>query len=132
MLVSGDDYNADLFLDHISQVIQSNDTGLTDDVLELVVTGVHNKRGGGRLKLKTIPYDEIINKKKLNLYTPSNTHDNLCFSLCMIHFLQEGVTGGSTVPDETNLEAARTLHRELGTVQITLWVSRMFSNLRDI
>ena len=47
VLVAGDDYNADLFMDHISQVIQSNDTGLTDDVLELVVTGVHNKRGGG-------------------------------------------------------------------------------------
>ena len=32
----------------------------------------------------------------------------------MIHFLQDGVTGGSTVADETNLEAARRLHRELG------------------
>ena len=50
VLVAGDDYNADLFMDHISQVMQSNDTGLTDDVLELVVTGVHNKRGGVRLK----------------------------------------------------------------------------------
>ena len=68
-------------MDHISQVMQSNDTGLTDDVLELVVTGVHNKRGGVRLKLKNIPYDEIINKKKLSVCTPSNTHDNLCFSL---------------------------------------------------
>ena len=114
VLVSGDDYNADVFMDHISQVIQSNDTGLTDDVLELVVTGVHNKRGGVRLKLKSMPYDEIIRKKKLSLYTPCNTHNNLCFSLCITHFLHEGVPGGSTVTEETNLEAAHKLHSELG------------------
>ena len=120
VLTTGDDYNDDTFLEQISRVIQSNDASLTDDALEFVVTCVHNKNGGVRLKLKSIPYDDIISRKRLSLYTPSNTHDNLCFSLCVAHYLKEGaseddtVSGVDTVSEEAKVLVAQALHTSLG------------------
>ena len=77
VLRMGDDTNADLFLEHIAQVRQSNDTSLTDDSLEVVVSVAHNRGGGVRLKLCGIPYDEILKRKGQSLYIPSKSHHAL-------------------------------------------------------
>lgn len=80
-----DHYDPDLFLNQIAQVMQSNDESIGDDELEFV-TVAQNSSGGARLKLANIPY-EILSKKGKHLYTPDNTHNNLCYSLCIVHSL---------------------------------------------
>ncbi|KAL7382877.1 hypothetical protein ABVT39_000705 [Epinephelus coioides] len=47
VLISDNAYNADEFLEVVSQVVQSNDTSLTDDDLEFVVTVARGSSGAG-------------------------------------------------------------------------------------
>ncbi|KAL7386760.1 hypothetical protein ABVT39_013036 [Epinephelus coioides] len=84
VLNSDNAYNVDEFLEVVSQVVQSNDTSLTDDDLEFVVTVARGSSGGGsRLRLGSVPYDEILSKKGRHLYNPENdgSQNSLCFSL---------------------------------------------------
>ena len=83
LLNSNNQYNADLFLEEISQVLQSNDTSMSDDELEFVT--VQNRSGGRRKSINKIPYDKILSEKTRFLYNPDNA-GNLCFSLCLAHF----------------------------------------------
>lgn len=55
------DYNVDLFMEEIAQVLQSNDSSISDDELEFVVTVAQNRSGDALLKLGNVPYDEILN-----------------------------------------------------------------------
>lgn len=83
VLNASNSYNAETFLNEIERVMQSNDRLLSDDSLEFVVNAALNKRGGVRRKLGSVPYDQIIKKKKACLYEPTNTDKNLCFSMCL-------------------------------------------------
>ncbi|KAL3983293.1 interferon-induced GTP-binding protein Mx [Sarotherodon galilaeus] len=104
-----DQYDPDLFLDQIAQVMQSNDESIGDDELEFIVTVAQNSSGGGaRLKLANIPYDEILSKKGKHMYTPNNTHNNLCFSLCIAHSLNP------TAPEHEKYATAKQLHAQVG------------------
>lgn len=95
---------SDLFLDQIAQVMQSNDESIGDDELEFIVTVAQNSSGGARLKLANIPYDDILSKKGKHLYTPNNTHNSLCFSLCIAHSLNP------TSPEHEKQATAKQLH----------------------
>ena len=77
------EFNADLFLEEISQVLQSNDTSMSDVELEFIVTVVQNKSGGKCKGIDKIPYDKILSEKTRFLYNPDNAGNNLCFSLCL-------------------------------------------------
>ena len=69
-------YNADLFLEEISEVLQSNDTSMSDDELEFVT--VQNRSGGKRKSINKIPYDKILSEKTRFLYNPDNARNHLC------------------------------------------------------
>ena len=108
VLRTGDESNTDVFLEHVAQVMQSNDTSLTDDSLEFVVSVAYNRSGGGRLKLGGVPYDEILKRKGKTLYIPGNKDNSLCFALCVARFLNPANT------DQENLVWAQQVHKQLG------------------
>ena len=80
ILNASNSYNAEMFLNTIEQVMQSNDKLLSDESLGFVVTAALNKCGGARRKLGSVAYDQIITKKKACLHNPPNTDTNLCLS----------------------------------------------------
>lgn len=88
ILRSDDAYNADLFLELISRVLQSNDDSLSDDSLDLIVTVARNRSGGvgERLKLGGVTYDEILSKKGRFLYHAGNLDNQLCFAMCIARY----------------------------------------------
>ncbi len=109
VLNSDDQYNTDLFLEEIAQVLQSNDTSLTDDELKFVVTVVCNRSGGACLKFGNVPYDEILSKKGRFLYNSNNCENShLCFCLCLAHFKN------AKMSESEKLEYAKQLHSDLG------------------
>ncbi|KAM3592409.1 uncharacterized protein V6R79_018184 [Siganus canaliculatus] len=83
VLHARDQYSPDVFLEEIAQVLQSNDTSMTDDELEFIVTVARDRSGGARLKLGSVPYEDILKGK--HLYNPVNVEDHLCFSICLAH-----------------------------------------------
>lgn len=107
MLKSDNEYNTDLFLEQVIQALQSW-SNMTNDGLEFVVLVAQNGSGSGQIKLGTIPYDQIIQKKNPCLYVPDNTHNNLCFSLCLCHFLIP------TPSEKEKLAFAQKLQQDLG------------------
>ncbi len=74
MLASDSDYRAELFLQQVAQALQSNVTSRTNDRLEFVVSVGQNKTGGARIKLGAIPYDQLLQTKKLCLVPCSFSH----------------------------------------------------------
>ncbi|XP_030269448.1 uncharacterized protein LOC115579887 [Sparus aurata] len=87
ILNSDNQYNTDLFLEEISRVLQSNDTSMSDDELEFIVTVVQNRSGGKRKNINKIPYNKILSEKTRFLFNPDNRGgNNLCFSLCLARF----------------------------------------------
>ncbi|XP_051811557.1 uncharacterized protein LOC127536113 isoform X1 [Acanthochromis polyacanthus] len=83
---------------------------LTDDDLELVVSVARNSSGGSRLRLGNVPYDEILSKKERHLYNPENdgSQNNLCFSLCLAHFVNK------TLSPADKMKYAKQLHNAVG------------------
>ncbi|KAM3612685.1 uncharacterized protein V6R79_012706 [Siganus canaliculatus] len=68
VLHARDEYSPDVFLE-IAQAMQSNDTSMTDDELEFIVTVARDRSGGARLKLGSVPYEDILLKGR-HLYNP--------------------------------------------------------------
>ena len=60
ILNSHNQYNTDLFLEEILRVLQSNDTSMSDDELEFIVTVVQNRSGGKHKNINKIPYNKIL------------------------------------------------------------------------
>lgn len=120
-VLNSDDYNADIFLDEIARVMQSNADTMGDDQRELLVSVAWNRSGGGgkRLRLGKVLYDEILARKGKRLYNRNND-DNLCFSMCLTHKLHSD----KSQSEKQNI--ARHLHIDVG-LDITQQVS--FSNL---
>ncbi|XP_031153064.1 uncharacterized protein LOC116048233 [Sander lucioperca] len=111
VLTSNDEYSADTFLEEIANAMQSNDTSLTDDRLEFIVTIARNMSGGsGRRKLGSVCYDEILSAKGNALYNPMNRDDNenLCFALCLAHYVDSRMT------ESEKIDYAKQLHRDVG------------------
>ncbi|XP_037614712.1 uncharacterized protein LOC119481662 isoform X1 [Sebastes umbrosus] len=110
VLNADNEYNVDLFMEEISQVLQSNDDSMTDDELEFIVTVARDSRGGShRLRLGQVSYEEILAKKGRHLYNPDNMGDNnLCFSICLAHFVNNAMAG------DEKLEYAKQLYTAVG------------------
>ncbi|XP_032363131.1 uncharacterized protein LOC116675361 [Etheostoma spectabile] len=103
-----DDYNVDSFLDQIAQALQSNNSSLTDDSLEFVVTVARSMSGGARCKLGSVGYDDIIQRKINSLFNPMNTGDGLCFGICLAYYANENMS------KDERLDYAKRLYSELG------------------
>ena len=99
-------------MEEVAQVLQSNDTSMTDDELEFIVTVARNRNGGARLKLGNIFYDDILSKKGRFLYNPKNNGNNLCFSLCLAHFANPNMS------ESEKHEYAARLHASVGFDQL--------------
>ena len=83
---------------------------MNDDELEFLVTVAQNRSGGARLKLGSVPYDEILPMKGRFLYNPNDgvEDNNLCFCLCLAH------SADAAVSDQEKMEYAKQLHNAVG------------------
>ncbi len=74
------------FVDQIERAVQSNADVGCDSALQLSVSVVRNRQGGGRRKLKDLAHNMVIQKNRMNLFVPRNISDNTCFGICLAHF----------------------------------------------
>ncbi len=71
-------------MDQFERVLQSNEQLLSDDAVEIDAAVAMNRQGGGRRrKLTDLAVDQVIQKKKTNLFCPINLSNQLCFSICL-------------------------------------------------
>ncbi len=88
VLTPGNDYDVDSLMDQFERVLQSNEQLLSDDAVEIDAAVAMNRQGGGRRrKLTDLAVDQVIQKKKTNLFCPINLSNQLCFSICLARFL---------------------------------------------
>ncbi|XP_052396589.1 uncharacterized protein LOC127944585 [Carassius gibelio] len=85
VLSPGNDYNEQVFVDQFEVVMQSNEGVMADDSLQL---HARSKSGGVRRKITDIAHDDVIKRKKMHLFCPNNVGTNLCFPICLAHFLE--------------------------------------------
>ncbi|KAL0149348.1 hypothetical protein M9458_055386 [Cirrhinus mrigala] len=87
LLSHGNDYSVDLFTDQLEKIMQSNSDVQFDESLNLRVSIARSKNGGARRKIRDLAHDEVICKNRLHLFIPMNISSNLCFAICLAHFL---------------------------------------------
>ncbi|KAI2645089.1 putative DNA polymerase [Labeo rohita] len=87
LLSQGNDYSVDLFTDQLEKIMQSNSGVQFDESLNLRVSIARSKNGGARRKIRDLAHDEVIRKNSLHLFIPMNISSNLCFAICLAHFL---------------------------------------------
>ncbi len=89
VLTPGNNYDINLFTEQIEKILQSDDQLLSDDSVEIEVDVAMNRQGGGhRRKLTDLPLQQVIKRKKMSLFVPLNCANNLCFSFCLVRFLE--------------------------------------------
>ncbi len=108
VLTPDTDHDFSTFIDHIERAVQSNADVGCDSALQLCVSVVRNRQGGGRRKLTDLAHNIVIQKNKMNLFVPKNIADNRCFSICLAHFLNPHC------PDQELHAIACKIHSELG------------------
>ncbi len=96
------------FVDQIERTVQSNADVGCDSALQLCVSVVRNRQGGGRRKLIDLAHNMVIQQNRMNLFVPRNISDNTCFSICLAHFLNPHC------PDQELYTIACKIHVELG------------------
>ncbi len=73
VLTPGNDYDVDSLMDQFERVLQSNEQLLSDDAVEIDAAVAMNRQGGGRRrKLTDLAVDQVIQKKKTNLFCRIN------------------------------------------------------------
>ncbi|XP_056591324.1 uncharacterized protein LOC130431856 isoform X1 [Triplophysa dalaica] len=88
LLRPGNDDDERHFVDQFESVVQSNAQVMVDDSLQLHVSIARSRQGGGtRRKITDIAHDEVLKRKRMNLFSPCNMTNNLCFAICLAHFL---------------------------------------------
>ncbi|XP_059395371.1 uncharacterized protein LOC132127485 [Carassius carassius] len=89
LLSASNDYSVDLFISNLEKIMQSNTDVQFDECLNLKVSIARSKQGGARRKLRDLAHNQVIDKNRLNLFVPSNIagENNLCFAICLAHFL---------------------------------------------
>ncbi|XP_065122769.2 uncharacterized protein [Paramisgurnus dabryanus] len=87
ILSPGNNYDVTIFTDQIEKILQSDERLLCDDMVEIGATVAMNRQGGVRRKLTDLALDQVIKRKKTSLFCPMNISNNLCFSICLAHFL---------------------------------------------
>ncbi|MGL5597509.1 MAG: hypothetical protein ACRDDA_05195, partial [Aeromonas sp.] len=129
VLSQGNNYDVNVFTEQIEKMLQSDDRMLSDDTVEISASVAMNRQGGGRRKLVDLAIDQVIKRKKISLFCPINVTNNLCFSICLVHFLEPQLP-------ENELEArALVMHNDAGFAiqdKIGLHDTETFENLLGI
>lgn len=100
-------FNAEIFLNNIANALQSNAECYSNNSLKLTVLVFRDKRGGGRIPLKSIPYSQIIIQKKKCLYNYKDPTTKMCLAASLYALM-------APTDDARILEQAKQLHRDLG------------------
>ncbi len=108
VLTPDNNHDISTLVDQIERAIQSNTDVGYDSALELCVSVARNKQGGTRRKLSDLAHNMIIRKNKMNLFVPKNIADNMCFSICLAHFLNP------RCPSQELVRIADNIHTDLG------------------
>ncbi|XP_048025642.1 uncharacterized protein LOC125254846 [Megalobrama amblycephala] len=108
VLSDGNNYDTDIFTDQIAKVLQSSNRLMSEDSVEIEANVAMNRRGGGRRKLTDLALDQVIKRKKMSLFCPTNVSNNLCFSICLAHFLNP------QLPENELERIAATIHNNAG------------------
>ncbi len=89
LLSANNDYSVDLFINDLEKIMQSNSDVQFDKSLNLRVSIARSKHGGARRKIQGLAHDQVLAKNRLNLFMPLNIteENNLCFAICLAHFL---------------------------------------------
>ncbi|XP_032081574.1 uncharacterized protein LOC116514209 [Thamnophis elegans] len=102
------DLNADDFLTSVENLLQSKAEILWGGDLQLVVTIVKNKEGGGLRKLNTLLLTKVLEKKRQHLVDFNVEGEFLCFASCLLCLI------GSDGSKQEIITKARELHSKLG------------------
>ncbi|XP_052426447.1 uncharacterized protein LOC127968976 [Carassius gibelio] len=110
VLTPDNNHDVNVFVDQIERTVQSNTDVAFDTALELRVSVARNKQGGvgARRKLSDLAHNQVIQKNRMHLFAPKNVTDNMCFSMCIAHFLNPQCT------DAELMTLARNIHTDLG------------------
>ncbi len=87
VLTPDNNHDVNTFIDQIERTVQSNADVGCDSALQLCVSVVRNRKGGVRRKLSDLAHNMVIQKNMMNLFAPKNITNNMCFSICLAHFL---------------------------------------------
>ncbi len=88
ILTPGNNYDVNLFTEQIENFLQSNNRLMADDAVEIEASVAMNRQGGGRRrKLTDLALDQVIRRKKINLFCPVNKGNQLCLTICLARFL---------------------------------------------
>ncbi|MGL5901449.1 MAG: hypothetical protein ACRCZO_02085, partial [Cetobacterium sp.] len=130
VLTDGNNYSVNIFTDQIEKVLQSCDRMMSDDSVEIEANVAMNRQGGGhRRKLTDLALDQVVKRKKMLLFCPTNVSNNLCFSICLARFLNP------QLPENELERTAATIHNSAGfsiKKQIGFDNIRAFESLLDI
>ena len=104
------------FIGCIEKVLQSNASLVTDQSLEVTVNIARSRNGGVYRKLRHLAHDEVIKKKRMNLFIPINTTDNLCFAQCIAKYMypQATINRLQECASDIQRRAGFTIHQKIG------------------
>ncbi|KAL2102869.1 hypothetical protein ACEWY4_002037 [Coilia grayii] len=94
ILYPSDKNPLDSVLSAIEQVLQSNSRIMTDHTVILSTTIVREHTGGVRRKAALYAHDELIRQKRMHLYCPNNSTNQMCFSYCLVNALNPNTHPG--------------------------------------
>ncbi len=78
VILTPGNYDVNLFTEQIEKILKSDDQLLSDDSVEFEVDVTMNRQGGGqRRKLTDLPLQQVIKRKKMSLFVPLNSANNL-------------------------------------------------------
>ncbi len=108
VLTPDNNHDVNTFIEQIERAVQSNMDVGCDSALQLCVSVARNRQGGVRRKLSDLAHNMVIQKNKMNLFAPKNITNNICFSICLAHFLNPHS------PDQELTRIAKNMHTEQG------------------
>ncbi|XP_053481752.1 uncharacterized protein LOC128608210 [Ictalurus furcatus] len=88
VLSPDNDYDLHIFTQQLENIMQSNSDVRADECLDLYVSIARGKHGGAYRKIRDLAHNEVIARNRMNLFCPNNISNNLCFAICLSHFLQ--------------------------------------------
>ncbi len=108
VLTPDNNHDVNTFIEQIERAVQSNADVGCDSALQLCVSMARNRQGGVRRKLSDLAHNMVIQKNKMKLFAPKNITNNMCFSICLAHFLNPHS------PDQELIRIGGNIHTELG------------------
>ncbi len=114
VLTPDNNHDVNTFIEQIERAVQSNADVGCDSALQLCVSVARNRQGGVRRKLSDLAHNMVIKKNKMNIFASKNMYsykniiDNMCFSICLAHFLNPHCS------DHELIRIGESIHTELG------------------